>query len=147
MRIILRKNYDQLGKIGEVVDVKDGFAMNFLIPRQIAYPATPGNLRALEEEKKRIEAIEAKEIEQAQELANQLESVSVNIPVKVGEDEKIFGSVTNQQIADELKEKGYEIDKRKIELDEPIKTLGIYSIKIKLHPEVSATVKTWVVRE
>jgi len=147
MKVILRKNFDQLGKVGDVLNVKDGYARNYLIPRQIAYQATKGNILALEEEKKQILKKEAKELEAAQKFASDLEKVSVTIPVKVGEEDKIFGTVTNQMISDSLKEKGYDIEKRKIEITEPIKSLGIYSVSIKLHPSVSATVKTWVVRE
>ncbi len=147
MKVILRKNFDQLGKVGEIINVKDGYARNYLIPRQIAYQATAGNIRALEEEKKQILKKEAKELESAQKFASELEKVSITIPVTVGEEDKIFGSVTNQMIADALKEKGHDIDKRKIEITEPIKSLGIYSVSIKLHPSVSAVVKTWVVRE
>lgn len=147
MKVILRKNFDQLGKVGEIVNVKDGYARNYLIPRQIAYQATAGNIRALEEEKKQIQKKEAKELESAQKLAAELEKVSITIPVTVGEEDKIFGTVTNQMIADALKEKGHDVDKRKIEITEPIKSLGIYSVSIKLHPSVNAIVKTWVVRE
>lgn len=147
MKVILRKNYEKLGEIGEIVDVKNGFARNFLIPRQIAYVATQGNIKAFEEEKKQILKKETKEFEEAQKLATELENVSISIPVKVGEEDKIFGTVTTQMIADSLKEKGYEIDKRKIEIAEPIKALGIYTVNIKLHPKVQSTVKTWVVRE
>ncbi|MHB9040984.1 MAG: 50S ribosomal protein L9 [Melioribacteraceae bacterium] len=147
MKVILRRNFDQLGKVGDVVAVKDGYARNYLIPRQIAYQATKGNILALEEEKKQILKKEAKELELAQKLANDIEKVSITIPVKVGEEDKIFGTVTSQMIADSMKEKGYEIDKRKIEITEPIKSLGIYSVTIKVHPSVSAVVKTWVVRE
>ena len=147
MKVILRKNFEQLGQIGDVVEVKDGYALNFLIPRKIAYPAIAGNIRALEEEKKQVAKKHAKELQDAQSLGSDLEKVSITIPVKVGEEDKIFGSVTAQMIADSLKEKGYEIDKRKIEIDEPIKALGIYSINVKLHSDVTAVVKTWVVRE
>ncbi len=147
MKVILRKNFDQLGKVGDVLTVKDGYARNYLIPRQIAYQATKGNILALEEEKKQILKKEVKELEAAQKFASNLEKVSITIPVKVGEEDKIFGTVTNQMISDSLKEKGYDIDKRKIEITEQIKSLGIYSVSIKLHPSVSATVKTWVVRE
>ena len=147
MKVILRKNFDQLGKVGDVLTVKDGYARNYLIPRQIAYQATKGNILALEEEKKQITKKEAKELETAQKFASDLEKVSITIPVKVGEEDKIFGTVTNQMIADSLKEKGFDVEKRKIEIIEPIKSLGIYSVSIKLHPSVSATVKTWVVRE
>ncbi|NMB81206.1 MAG: 50S ribosomal protein L9 [Ignavibacteria bacterium] len=147
MKVILRKNFDQLGKVGDVVNVKDGYARNYLIPRQIAYQATAGNIRALEEEKKQILKKEAKELESAQKLASELEKISITIPVKVGEEDKIFGSVTHQMIADAIKEKGFEIDKLKIDITETIKALGIYTISVKLHPSVTASVKTWVVRE
>ncbi|MBN1300899.1 MAG: 50S ribosomal protein L9 [Melioribacteraceae bacterium] len=147
MKVILRKNFEQLGKIGEVVSVKDGYARNFLIPRKIAYPAIAGNIRALEEEKIQLAKKQSKELEDAQALAAELEKVSITISVKVGEEDKIFGSVTSQMIAESLKEKGYDIDRRKIEIDEPIKALGIYSINIKIHSDVTAIVKTWVVRE
>jgi large subunit ribosomal protein L9 len=147
MKVILRKNFDQLGKVGEIVNVKDGYARNFLIPRQIAYQATKGNILSLEEEKKQILKKEAKELDTAKNLAAELEKVSVTIPVTVGEEDKIFGTVTNQMIADSLKEKGFDIDRRKIEITEPIKALGIYNVAVKIHPLVSASVKIWVVRE
>lgn len=147
MKVILRKNFDQLGKVGDLVEVKNGYARNFLLPRQIAYVATKGNIRALEEEKQLLAKKEVKELEAAKTLASELENVSITIPVKVGEEDKIFGSVTSQNICDALKEKGFDIDKRKIELEEPIKALGIYSINVKLHNEINAVVKTWVVRE
>jgi len=147
MKIILRRDYPQLGNIGDIVEVKDGFARNFLIPRQIAYLATVSNIRALEEEKKAAAKRKASEIEKARNVAAELEKISVTIPVKVGEEDKIFGSVTTQMIADALKEKGFEIDKRKIEMPEEIKSLGIYTVNVKLHSDVLATVKTWVVRE
>lgn len=147
MKIILRKNFNQLGSVGDIVDVKDGYARNFLIPRQIAYAATDGNLRALQEEKKQIAKKESKNLAEAQELSNELEKVSVTIPVTVGEDEKIFGAVTSKMISDALVEKGFNVDHRKIEIEEPIKSLGIYSVKIKIHADVVANVKTWVVRD
>lgn len=147
MKVILRQDFEPLGKIGDVVDVKDGYARNYLIPKKIVYPATSGSLRAIEEEKKRLQAKLQRERKSAELLMVELEKVSVTIPVEVGEEDRIHGTVTTQMIADALLEKGYEIDKRKIELDEQIKTLGIYNAKIKLHPEVTATVKVWVVKE
>jgi large subunit ribosomal protein L9 len=147
MKIILRKDYETLGNIGDVVDVKEGFARNFLIPRKIAYTALTGNLKALEDEKKSVLRKSEKELHAAEKIAADLEKVSVTIPVQVGEEDKIFGSVTAQMIADTLTEKGFEIDKRKIEIDEPIKTLGIYNVNVKLHSNVSASIKVWVVRE
>ena len=147
MKVILRQNTEGLGQIGEVVDVKDGYARNFLIPRKLAYAALKGNVKALEEEKKTLSKKREQELTAAEALAAELEKVSVTIPVQVGEEDKIFGSVTTQMISDALKEKGHEIDKRKIEIDEPIKALGIYGVSIKLHPSVNAKIKVWVVRE
>jgi large subunit ribosomal protein L9 len=147
MKVILRQNTEGLGQIGEVVDVKDGYARNFLIPRKLAYAALKGNIKALEEEKKTLSKKREQELAAAEALAAELEKVSVTIPVQVGEEDKIFGSVTTQMISDALKERGHEIDKRKIEIDEPIKALGIYGVSIKLHPSVNAKIKVWVVRE
>jgi len=147
MKVILRKNFDALGQVGDVVDVKRGYALNYLIPRKIVYSAQQGNLKALEEEKKNIARKTEQELHAAESLSVELEKVSVTIPVQVGEEDKIFGSVTTQMIADALKEKGFDIDKRKIEIDEQIKTLGIYSVSVKLHSNVNAKIKVWVVRE
>ncbi|MBI9073154.1 MAG: 50S ribosomal protein L9 [Melioribacteraceae bacterium] len=147
MKVILRKDFDQLGKIGEIVEVKDGYALNFLLPRNIAYAALKGNIRALEEEKKQMSKKQAKELDDAKVFSSELEKVSVTIPVKVGEEDKIFGTVTSQMISDALKEKGYDVDKRKIEIPEAIKALGIYSVNVKLHSDVISVVKTWVVRD
>lgn len=147
MKVILRQDFESLGKIGQVVDVKDGYARNFLFPRGIAYAALKGNVKALEEEKKSVEKKNLQELKAAEILASELETVSVTIPVQVGEEDKIFGAVTTQMIADALKEKGHEIDKRKIEIEEPIKSLGIYGVSVKLHPSVNAKIKVWVVRE
>ncbi|MCA2004530.1 MAG: 50S ribosomal protein L9 [Ignavibacterium sp.] len=147
MKVILRQNIDKLGKIGQIVDVKDGYALNYLIPKGFAYVAVKGNVKALEEEKKIVEKRNLQELKAAETLASELEKISVTIPVQVGEEDKIFGTVTTQMIADALKEKGHDIDKRKIEMEEQIKTLGIYNVNIKLHPSVSAKIKVWVVRE
>lgn len=147
MKVILRQNYENLGQVGDVVDVKDGFAQNFLLPRKIAYVAVAGNLRALEEEKRNIAKKNQQELAAAESFAAELEKVSVTIPVQVGEEDKIFGSVTSQMIADALKEKGFEVDKRKIEIAEPIKSLGIYEINVKVHQNVNPKIKVWVVRE
>jgi large subunit ribosomal protein L9 len=147
MKVILRQNYETLGNIGDVVVVKDGFAHNYLMPRSIVYPATPGNLKALNEEKKQIERREQKSLKGAEKIAAQLGSVSITITMKVGEDDKLFGSVTSLMIADALTEKGYTVDKRIIELEEPIRTLGIFEVPVKLHSKLTAKVKVWVVRE
>lgn len=147
MKVILRRDHETLGKIGDLVDVKDGYARNFLLPRGIAYAALKGNIKSLEEEKKSAEKRNLQDLKTAESLAADLETVSVTIPVQVGEEDKIFGTVTTQMIADALKEKDYDIDKRKIEIEEPIKSLGIYGVNLKLHQNVSAKIKVWVVRE
>ena len=147
MKVILRQNYEPLGAIGDVVEVKNGFARNFLLPRKIAYIAIGGNVKALEEEKKTVVKKNQKELSGAVILAAELEKISVTIPVQVGEEDKIFGTVTTQMITDALKEKNYDIDKRKIEIEEPIKSLGIYSVNVKLHPTVNTKIKVWVVRQ
>ncbi|NOZ55250.1 MAG: 50S ribosomal protein L9 [Calditrichaeota bacterium] len=147
MKVILKQEVEKLGKPGDIVTVKDGYARNYLLPRGLAVPATPGNLRAIEEEKKLAELRANREKRAAEKLAEKLNSVSVTATVSVGEEDKIFGAVTSQTIAELLKEKGYDIDRRKIHLEEPIKALGIYDVPIKLHPEVEAKVKVWVVRE
>ena len=147
MKVILRQNFEPLGQIGDVVEVKDGYARNYLLPHKIAYTALKGNIRALEEEKQNVAKKTQQELNAAEKLAAELEKVSITIPVQVGEEDKIFGSVTTQMIVDALKEKNYEVDKRKIEIEETIKTLGIYSVNIKLHKNVSTKIKVWVVRE
>lgn len=147
MKVILRQNYEGLGSIGDVVAVKDGYARNFLVPRNIAYRATAGSLKALEEEKKQHERKEVKAVKEAETLSSKLGNVSLTITMKVGEDEKLFGSVTSQMIADALAEQSFTIDKRDIQLEEPIKALGIFEVPVKLHTKVSAKVKVWVVRE
>jgi large subunit ribosomal protein L9 len=147
MKVILRKDFETLGAIGAVVDVKDGYARNFLIPKGIAYPASAGSMRALEEEKKQAGRRASKEKKAGESMAADIEKLSLTIQMKVGEDEKLFGAVTSQMIADQLKEKGFEIDKRLIELEEPIKALGIYTVAVKLPGNVTGAVKVWVVRE
>ncbi len=147
MKIILRKEHEKLGAAGAVVDVKDGYARNFLIPRGIAYPADAGSMRALEEEKRQQSRRDSKHLHSSEKVAHELEKVSLTLKMKVGEDEKLFGSVTSQMIAEALKEKGFEIDKRTIELEEPIKALGIYTVDVKLHQNVTGKLKVWVVHE
>jgi large subunit ribosomal protein L9 len=147
MKVILRKDSEKLGHVSEVVSVKDGYARNYLIPRGIAYEATDGNLRQLEEENKQQSRRTQKEHVQAEALAGKLEKISVTIKMKVGEEEKLFGSVTAQMIADSLLEKEITLDKRQIELEEPLKALGIYDVPVKLAGGVSGKIKVWIVRE
>lgn len=147
MKVILRKEHEKLGAVGAVVDVKDGYARNYLIPNGIAYPASSGSMRALEEEKKQMSRRHSKELKGSEKLAAELDKLSITLQMKVGEDEKLFGAVTSQMVADALKEKGFDLDKRIIELEEPIKALGIYTVSVKLPQNVTGKVKVWVVRE
>ena len=147
MKVILRKNSDKLGSICDVVSVKDGYARNYLIPRGIAYEATEGSLRQLEEERKQQSRFVDKERKQAETLAAQLEKIYITIKMKVGEEDKLFGSVTSQMITDALVEKEITLDKRHIELEEPLKALGIYDVPVKLAGGVIGKIKVWIVRE
>lgn len=147
MKVLLRQDFPTLGEAGRIVTVKDGYARNFLIPRGIAFEASAGNLKFLEEEKKRGAALRLREKKAAEALKAKMEGVSITAAMPVGEDDRIFGSVTNQDIADLLAAKGYEVDKRKISLEEPIRALGIYEIPIKLHAEVESRIKLWVVKQ
>jgi large subunit ribosomal protein L9 len=147
MKLVLRQDYEPLGEAGSVINVKPGFARNFLIPKGLAMPATEKNLKRYENEKKQMFWRQEKEKRQSEELAKTLENVSCTITVQVGEEDKMFGSVTSQNIAEALDSQGYKIDKRKIVLEEPIKSLGIYSVPIKLYTDVEAKVKVWVVKE
>ncbi len=147
MKVILRENLDNLGEIGDVVEVKDGYARNFLIPRKLVFEANTKNLNQLEAQKQQLERKIQKDRINAEKVRDELEKISLTIQMKVGEDGKLFGSVTTQMIADELKEKGFDIDRKTITIPEPIKALGIYTIEIKLHKEIEAKVKVWTVRE
>ena len=147
MKVLLREDYKNLGETGDVVKVKDGFARNFLIPQGIAFIATDQNQKKYENDLKQKGWRLERDKLHAEELSKKLENVSCTISVQVGEEDKLFGSVTSQNIADSLAEQGYKFEKRKILLEEPIKSLGIYSVPIKLHTEVTATVKVWVVKE
>ena len=147
MKLILRQDYESLGEAGNIVNVKPGFARNFLIPKGLAMLATDKNLKKFENDKKQMFWRQEKEKRQSEELAKTLENVSCTITVQVGEEDKMFGSVTSQNIAEALESQGYTIDRRKIILDDPIKSLGIYSVPIKLHSDVEAKVKVWVVKE
>jgi large subunit ribosomal protein L9 len=147
MKVLLRQDYETLGKRGDVVTVKDGFARNFLFPKGIALVPTPANEKVLMEEQKTQARHQIKDKQQAEVLAKELEAVSLTAAVAVGEEDRVFGSVTSQTIADLLHEKGYTIDKRKVILDEPIKALGVYSVPVKLHTEVEVKIRLWVVKE
>ncbi len=147
MKILLKQDIESLGNVGDVVNVKNGFARNYLIPQGMAIEATERNLKAFQETHKLSTLRMAKEKRTAEAMAQELAKVSVTATVQVGEEDRVFGAVTSQNIADLLTDKGYEIDRRRILLDEPLKALGVYDIGIKLHSEVEAKIKVWVVKE
>lgn len=147
MKVILTEKVDRLGDAGEVVTVAEGYGRNFLLPNRKAVLATPGNLKVLQGRVKQEQVKDTKERHHAEALARRLEAVSCTAVVQVGEEDRMFGSVTAQTVVDLLKEQGFEIDRRKVLLDEPVKALGIYTIPIRLHAQVEATIKLWVVKE
>jgi len=147
MRLVLLQDVDKLGKRGAVVSVKDGYGRNFLIPRKLAIAATEGNLKMVEMEKKKIQVQEVKEEKDAATVKADIEKLSLTIPMKAGEADVLFGSVTAADIAEALEKQGVTIDKRRIELDEPIKRLGSYQVPVRLHKNVSAEVKLSVTKE
>lgn len=147
MKVILRKDVENLGEMGDVVTVKDGFARNYLIPREMAYFASEGAVKRLEVEKKQYEKRLALEKVKAEDIASKIADVQVSVAMKVGEEGRLYGSVTPQMIAQELSLRGYDFDKRSIVIEEPIKTLGVFDVKLKLHPEVVSTLKVWVISE
>lgn len=145
MKVILKEDVKKLGKRGDIVKVADGYGRNYLIPRGLAEEATEGSLSKLKHKKRVLERQENVRHAEAKELADKLEEKKYTISVKAGEKGRLFGSVTTMDIADAVKKAGYEIDKRKIELDDHIKALGTYEIKVKLYEDISATLKIEVV--
>ena len=146
MEVILRQAVEKLGHPGDVVTVSAGFARNYLLPRGIAHEATAGNKKRIALEKGRLEAAENSRISSAQEYATKLEQVSLTFSARVGEEGKLFGSVTSADIAHELAAQGFEVEKRMIDLPEPIRALGVYRVPIKLHADVKPEVKVWVIK-
>jgi len=145
--LILMADVEGLGLEGETVKVSEGYARNHLIPRKLAVPITSAALKRLEKNKLEREARHLKELESARSLALAIEKISCTITAKVGENDKLFGSVTTSDIIASLKQQGIELDKRKIQMAEPIRELGVFTVKIKLHPQVEAALKVWVVGE
>ena len=144
--LILLDDVENLGLAGDTVNVAPGYARNYLLPRGLAAKATPGILRLVESRKAQIAARRAKELEDAKALAEKLASVEISISMQATEDNQLFGSVTSRMIAEELAAQGYQIEHSRIKLDPPIKTLGSFEVEVKLHAEVIAKVKVWVVR-
>jgi large subunit ribosomal protein L9 len=147
MEVILRDHVEKLGKRGEIVKVSDGYARNYLLPRKLALPATEGNRKHVERERKIMETREAEEKSQAEAIASRLGTIDITIARRVGDTEQLYGSVTATDIAEFLKTKGFEIDRRKLILPEPIKTIGEHDVPLKLHREVTAPLKVKVVKE
>jgi len=147
MQVILQVDVSSLGKAGEVVDVREGYGRNFLIPQKKAILADPKNLKMLEHQKRVVSAKQLKLKRLAQELLEKLSNTSITIARDAGEDDKLFGSVTTKDIADTLRREGFEIDRHSIHLDAPIKSLGVFDVPIKLHAEVSGALKVWVVKK
>lgn len=148
MKVILLKDVKGQGKKGDVKKVSAGYARNYLLKNNLAVEATPGNLKQLEAQKRKLDEQAKQEKEEAIELKKALEKITVELKAKSGEGGRLFGSITNKQIADALKkEHGFKIDRRKIELGDPIKSLGVVNVPIKLHPDVQGTVKVHVVEQ
>jgi len=147
MKVILTEDVKSVGSMGDIVDVKDGYARNFLFPKNLARAAVNSNLKIVEDIKKKKQIAAAREKKEAEEIKAKIAAFSCTIPVEAGEDDKLFGSVTSQDISQAFETEGLAVEKRKIALEEPIKKLGVYNISVKLHPEVTAEVKVWVVKK
>ncbi len=148
MEVILRNAIENVGKPGDIVKVSNGYARNYLIPRGLAYEATAGNRKRIATESARLEAAENARRDAAQEVADRLLQVSLTFSARVGDEEKLFGSVTAADIAQQLHTQGFpEIEKRQIELHEPIKALGVYRVPVRLHAEVKPDIKVWVIKQ
>jgi large subunit ribosomal protein L9 len=147
MQVILRQRIESLGDAGEIVDVKPGYGRNYLIPQGLAYEATDTNKRRLEAERARNQAKEAETMQEAQQRASSIEGVSLTFHARAGQEGKLFGSITSGDIAEKLAEQGIHVDKRQIELEEPIKALGVTSVPVRLHAQVRPEVKVWVIAE
>lgn len=147
MEVILRDHIPNLGRVGEIVTVKDGYARNYLIPHGLAYQATEGNKRRIESEAKHQAIRLAEQKADADAVAARLADVELHFTAKAGEGDKLFGSITTGDIAVQLKERGFPIDKRLIELREPIRLIGAHPVTIRLHPDVRAEIRVWVAKE
>jgi large subunit ribosomal protein L9 len=147
MQVILLENVPSLGKAGDLVKVSDGYGRNYLIPQKKALLATEKSLKVIEHQKRQVQQRMEKTKRDAEKLAQQIEKLSCTFTKTVGESGKVFGSVTSMDIENYLKENGMEVDRKKISLEEPIKNLGMFTVPIKLHPEVAAQLKVWVVQE
>ncbi|BCG46717.1 23S ribosomal protein L9p [Citrifermentans bremense] len=146
MKVILKENVDNLGHIGDIVKVAPGYARNFLLPKGFAIEATEKNAKALDHAKRHLEYKKNKVLEAAKQLAAKIEGLSLSLAHQAGADDRLFGAVTNMELAEQLKANGIEIDRKRIVLAEPIKQLGEFTATVKIHPEVSATLKVAVTK-
>lgn len=147
MEIILRQAIENLGSPGDVVKVKPGYARNYLLPHGLAYEATPGNLKRIQQERDRLDAAENERRSAASGIAEKLEQVSLTFSARVGDEGKLFGSVTSGDIQQQLEAQGFHVEKRQIDLHEPIKALGVYRVPIRLHADVKPEVRVWVIKQ
>jgi large subunit ribosomal protein L9 len=147
MQVILRGSMEHLGAAGDVVNVKPGYARNYLLPQGLAFEATEANVRRIEREKAQVTKRANDELQAARQRAATFEGVSVTFTARAGEEGKLFGSITTADIAEKLTEQGIEVDRRQIQLDEPIKALGVFSVPVRLHAEVRPELKVWVIKE
>jgi large subunit ribosomal protein L9 len=149
VKVILRNDIEKLGAEGDVVTVRAGYARNYLLPQGFAYEATPGNIQRIESERRREEERARRDYLEARRRAKALEAVSLTFEARAGEESKLFGSITTADIAERLNQQGldFEVDRRQIELDEPIRTLGVFSVPIRLHAEVRPEIKVWVSKQ
>jgi large subunit ribosomal protein L9 len=147
MKVILKDDVKNVGNMGQILDVADGFARNYLVPRGLAVEANTKNIKSLEHEKRNIQEKAKKIKNQAQDLSDRLSTMTLVLKYKAGEEGKLFGSVTTMDIAEQLKNEGIEIDKKKIVLDEPIKRVGSYPVQIKLHSDVLTQINIQVIEE
>jgi large subunit ribosomal protein L9 len=145
MKVILKEDVPDLGATGDVVSVKDGYARNYLIPQSLAMQASTKNIHQLEHQKKLIEAHKSRVRKDAAVMAGDIEKISCTIPMLVGEQDKLYGSVTSKDIEEALAQEGISISRKRIILEEPIKSLGVYTVDVRLHTEVTAKLKVWVV--
>ena len=147
MEVILRQAVENLGHPGDIVKVSAGYARNYLLPRGFAYEATAGNRKRIEQERQRLEQAEEQRRAGASEQATKLEQVSLTFSARVGEEGKLFGSVTAADIAQQLEQQGFHIEKRQIDLHEPIKSLGVYRVPVRLHADVKPEIRVWVIKQ
>lgn len=147
MKVILQKDVANLGRIGDIVRVRDGYARNFLVPRGLAVSADESNVRRLEHQKRVAAAVASRLLAEAKVLAERIGQTAVSIKVQAGDEGKLFGAVTNRDIVDALVAEGVQVDRRQVQLAEPIKQIGVFNVPVHLHPEVNASVKVYVIQQ